>query len=257
MTAALLDATPMMWLDTDVSELVAGAAGTVPEWSPGAVMPGETGLIAFEKPVAWIDCHNPNYPEEMIRDVPVEAMGWQTMDNPRGVRVSVLTRDTRPRLPWTPHTPLTEVLWAGVDPDQVHDGAHVIQNRTGIPRVQTEQGVATLGAAWLLMAQPSVVEDGPAEQVGVRRRKAPGRRVVGRAQVAVSTRRLTTPPASTEPRGRSGRKATTRWWVRGHWRQQPWGKNRKLRKPVWIAPHTAGHPDAEVDDRPQVQVWRK
>lgn len=256
MTAGLLDDAPMVWMDTDVCQLVAESAGTVPAWSPGAVMPGESGLLAFEEPVAWIDCHDPRTPAEMIRNVQVDAIGWQMMDNPRGVRVSVFTGDSRPRLPWTPHTPMSEVLWAGLDPDQTHDGTPEILNNTGIPQVQSAQIVATLGAAWLLMAQPTVVEDGPTERARVRRRPAAGRRTTGRAEVAVSTRRLTA-PASGGKRGRSGRKATTRWWVRGHWRQQAWGKKRTLRRPVWIAPHTAGHPDADVDDRPQVQVWRK
>lgn len=33
-------------------------------------------------------------------------------------------------------------------------------------------------------------------------------------------------------------------------------KPRALRKPVFIAPHTAGSSDGDIDDRPQVQVWR-
>lgn len=32
-----------------------------------------------------------------------------------------------------------------------------------------------------------------------------------------------------------------RWKVRGHWRNQPYGQGRKLRKWRWIAPHEKGH----------------
>ena len=31
-----------------------------------------------------------------------------------------------------------------------------------------------------------------------------------------------------------------RWVVRGHWRNQPWGPGRELRRPVYILPHIKG-----------------
>lgn len=37
----------------------------------------------------------------------------------------------------------------------------------------------------------------------------------------------------------------SRWIVSGHWRQQPWGPERKRIRPVWIAPYVKG-----PDDRP-------
>lgn len=255
-TATLLDTAPMTWMDSDVCQLIAQSAETVPEWSPKAVMPGDSGLIAFGKPVAWLDAHRPDTPGELIRDVPVDAIGWCTTNESRVVWVHIFTRDTRSRLLWTPNTPLTEIVRIDLALDGIHDGAPVVDNNTDIPQSQAMHALSTLAAVWLLMAQPTVVDEGPAEKVHVRRRPAPRRHVTGRAQVTVSTRRLTTPPPSKQ-RGRTGRKVTTRWWVRGHWRQQAWGKNRALRKPVWIAPHTAGHPDADVDTRPHVQVWRE
>lgn len=35
----------------------------------------------------------------------------------------------------------------------------------------------------------------------------------------------------------------SRWIVRGHWRQQPWGPERSRIRPVWIAPHVKGPED--------------
>lgn len=43
-----------------------------------------------------------------------------------------------------------------------------------------------------------------------------------------------------DPTGESGREYHHRWVVRGHWRQQPWGPGRQLRRPVWILPHIKG-----------------
>lgn len=45
-----------------------------------------------------------------------------------------------------------------------------------------------------------------------------------------------------------------RWFVRGHWRLQPYGPNRSLRRPTWIDPYVKGPEDKPLDARPS--VWR-
>lgn len=37
-----------------------------------------------------------------------------------------------------------------------------------------------------------------------------------------------------------------RWWVSGHWRQQPCGEGRAERRPAWIAPYIKGPDDKSV-----------
>jgi len=37
-----------------------------------------------------------------------------------------------------------------------------------------------------------------------------------------------------------------RWMVRGHWRLQPCGPNRSLRRPTWVVPHIKGPDDAPL-----------
>lgn len=39
-----------------------------------------------------------------------------------------------------------------------------------------------------------------------------------------------------------------RFWVRGHWTQQPYGKGRKLRRPQWIDPYIKG-----PEDKPMIE----
>lgn len=58
----------------------------------------------------------------------------------------------------------------------------------------------------------------------------------------------------------TGRTATRRWWVRGHFRNQAYGPKRAFRRRIFIAPHTAGAataPEPEQDTRPVVTVLRK
>lgn len=50
--------------------------------------------------------------------------------------------------------------------------------------------------------------------------------------------------------------ATRRWSVRGHWRQQPYGPGRALRKRIWIAEHTAGAADGAALEGPVVYEFR-
>jgi hypothetical protein len=45
-----------------------------------------------------------------------------------------------------------------------------------------------------------------------------------------------------------------RWMVRGHWRLQPYGPERALRRPVWIDPYVKGPEDKPLDVRPT--IWR-
>lgn len=58
----------------------------------------------------------------------------------------------------------------------------------------------------------------------------------------------------------TGRKATKRWWVRGHFRNQAYGPKLVYRRRIFIAPHTSGSkaaPEPEQDTRPVVEVLRK
>lgn len=45
---------------------------------------------------------------------------------------------------------------------------------------------------------------------------------------------------------RRGRRVKASWFVRGHWRHQPHGPGRKLRKLIWIQPHQCRRDLAEV-----------
>lgn len=44
--------------------------------------------------------------------------------------------------------------------------------------------------------------------------------------------------------GDTPERALRRWFVRGHWRKQPYGPGGRLRRLQYIALHTSGHPDA-------------
>lgn len=56
-----------------------------------------------------------------------------------------------------------------------------------------------------------------------------------------------------QPTGEHGN-YSCRWAVAGHWRNQPYGPGRKLRRPIWIAPYIKGPADAPLDTREVVRA---
>lgn len=53
----------------------------------------------------------------------------------------------------------------------------------------------------------------------------------------------------------TGRKLTKRVLVNGHWRNQPYGKGRALRRLIWIAPYVKGPDDGEWAAPTTVKAW--
>lgn len=144
----------------------------------------------------------------------------------------------------------------GLEDPQTIEDLEEMQQTDHIPKGfgKEHELISVLGATWLLMGQPNIVEnDTSSVNVMVRKKSQKKGTQRPKQKVRVSVRHLTTTARNNSRKG-SGNKATTRWWVRGHWRQQACGPNRSLRKPIYIEPHTAGAADAPVDDRPSVQI---
>lgn len=254
-----LEDSPLTWLDSGVCEMLADTYSGVPAFSPQACMPGDSGTIAFESPFFTVAFTSQMRDQTVLADC--DALHWHRIGDQ--VRISALSRfdgKLHHLSPFRHSCPLHEALAVTVDFDAVRetdaDVEYRINGDVKSPGKIYESGekiISAMASVWLLLSQPRVMrEDSPAVASVRRRRGAPG--VAKKRPVRVSVRTLETSPRSGARGG--GRKATSRWWVRGHWRQQAWGKNRALRKPVFIAPHTAGSSDGDIDDRPQVQVWR-
>ncbi|MGJ4094120.1 hypothetical protein [Corynebacterium macclintockiae] len=254
--ARFLDRANLSWLDADMCDMLSEMWHTVPNWTPSACIPDTHGLMAFEK--HFFTAPYESATDNAIHDVPVRAIGWEI--DAGMVRITIwgagAELPANARSPLRANLALEKLLGIVIPHEAVVDGAQDVERSVSVPDSRafdkaalTAQAVA--GSAWLLMSQPRTVTDAPTTSV-VRKKGTDGRRV--KTPVRVSIRSL-----ATTPRGKStptGRKATSRWWVRGHWRQQAWGKNRAFRKPIFIAPHTAGNADAPIDQRPKIQVWR-
>lgn len=245
----------LIWVDRSLCRMVEETAPTVPEWSPAAVLPAPSGVMLFDTPVAplvWVD-------EDEALPATCDGVAWDTREGV--VRFQLLTRlrQHRDRLsPIRVKSPVVVALTCAFPTTAVMGAGLEFASRQGeVVREAGHAAIAAIGACWLLMGQQSVVEDTPT----VVRRRTPraggANREVVSPVVTVSERRLRRRRRDRAGGGGTRGVATSRWWVRGHWRQQPYGPGRALRRPVFIEPHTAGAADAPVVERRRVERWRE
>lgn len=238
---AALEKATLSFVSGGLIHMAQKTVGSLPEWSPDGVLPQEPSLVAFRNPLTSIESiDEEGHPFRATVD---GVLCWR---EPEGY-VAVAMSRTRP----SGFPPGRELVAVGVV-QQAAGGLQappVADAQLPNPRDDLDRLAHLLGALFLLLSQPSATET---TSQSVPQRRPGGSGSAQPRLVAVSYRALSSAMA---PRSRgSGKAATTRWWVRGHWRQQRWGPGGRLRKPIYILPHTAGARNVPVSTRPQVQV---
>lgn len=246
-----LDRASMYWVGSDMCELLFEAAGTVPDETTidPAVFPASSALVAFERNAEGTDANSGGrivvsalhwYP--VLRSLPATAEHpagdpWPEVDidsytylgGPIGRLVSIGGSV------WPLKVPLSRTGQGGTNAD-----SSVIEDRR------------LLAAFLYLLRSPGICDSSdhvPSRQV----RRAAER--AGRSVDAVRIINLRRPdhPSSGN---REESNYHHRWIVSGHWRSQPHGPGRSLRRPVWIAPHVKGPDGAPLLTGEKVRVLR-
>lgn len=158
--------------------------------------------------------------------------------------------------------PVTTPLWA----------ASAIYLDPRRPRTEEASGVedmrpfiSVVGAAWLLMGQPNITETRYTEPPHASQPKhgnliAAGNPPRDPSSVTTIELRRNLSMSNDSHAGRSDRKYRGRWmvgWPNGYWRQQRYGPGGSLRKPMLIAPYTAGPKGAPQIPKERVYAWRR
>lgn len=161
------------------------------------------------------------------------------------VPTEVQDEQTNERLPAEPINAYP-TMWIGADPSDIVQGNWVPGQRGLAARSIVSDSsrllvsiITALGHRLTRLAEPGSTR-------GERRRAErvlPGLRVLELATGA---------SVRSEPTGSVAWQR--RWMVRGHWRLQPHGPGRLLRKPLWIDPYVKGPEDKPLDVRPT--IWR-
>lgn len=250
-------AAELYWVTPDMTRLALHSSEDIPEWTPAAARPSTFGLLVWDGGLPHLPWHGA--PEKawtrsplgmrVPPTVPLDAMMWSPA--PSGIRIGLLTR--------------TDVL-ADVLVDRWHDTGLFAFGDIVLPLLDpapttaadwssdwTPRMVAVVGATWLMMQQPTVVDVRPLDpHTGNGAPRQP--RLDAEVRIVDLRRAVIAPRA---PAGDGGRAFRHRWIVSGHWRQQACGPGRTQRRPVYVPSHVKGPDGAPMLDTDRVKVWRR
>jgi hypothetical protein len=213
-----LDVARLYWIDDDFTDLVRHAAASLPRTAfTLADVPAPHGLLAWAQPVG-----------DRADQV---AASWSS--GPAGTRI-VGYRSIGAGLPPAALQHLREQVGWLVP-------RHTVTIESG-QIIDAASPAGTLIASWLLIGQklaetaPTPVDRSIRKAYQRAGRPTPEIRLVRiRGAAPVPERRAE--HQAGEP---SGREYQYRWWVRGHWRRQPYGPGRSQRKLIFIDPQVRG-----------------
>lgn len=240
----------LFWVSRDMVDVALDAADSLPEWTPAIAAPCPTGVLCWAKPagdVPW-NALSADDPAEVTWD----GLWWWS--RPDGVlQLQPLSRLARNPELLAPYQ-VTSPLWA-TNP--------TLMVQPLVPRTAEVAGaadasplVSIVGAAWLLMGQPTVAATRALETPSRGRQEGPADGEADPDQVSIiELRRPMSPPREGDGSS-SDRQYHHRWWVGGHWRQQACGPNHADRRPKWIAPYVKG-PDGAPLKKDRVYLWRR
>lgn len=111
--------------------------------------------------------------------------------------------------------------------------------------------IRTIFASWYLMAQPGVAESEPApvDKKLARSYQREHHKPLPGVQLVDLRKR---PRRKVAPTEHVGRQLTVRVFRKGHWKRQPYGPQRSLRKMIYVSDYIAGPADAPLKERRQV-----
>lgn len=249
--ASHLRAADLYWVAPDMVALAvsAGASLAAARWAV-ADRPTPCGLLVWDQGAGHIDSSGVQ--------IPVEACSWGP--GPGGLLVWLWM--SRRRLGDEMTTSGLAMLEDQVPPLIPLMAWTLPVTAEPVPLVELPDGApapvfAALASAWLLMQQPQLVE-----RMRERADKSV-RAAYARAQrpdptvTVIDLRRLYVPDVSDKDAGDSGRHYRHRWVVSGHWRNQPHGPGRALRRQIWIPAYVKGPDGAPLLATEKVNVWRR
>lgn len=256
----------LFWVSSDMADVALDASHDMPGII-GQDVRWPVGMMLFEKPLPaqTLDSFpellsEHGLSEAITKPVPIDGLLWFPVET--GMRIEILAQTARVPEPLKhPRAALVTYTAAQMPlPADFTDDASFLDGAAPAPE-PTSLGVAAfLAAAWHLMAMPAVARSRdvqprtgntrPAESVTV----PPGQVRVVDARPMKSV--PTDPDESGDEQG-DGRRYSTRWVVRGHWRQQAHGPGRSQRRTQWIESYIKGPEDAPLAPHTLVRAWRR
>ncbi len=271
---ALLMRCGMYWVTPHMTALAVSAGRTLPEVSFGNIhRPEPIGLLVWDGGAVQSTQQQLKFQDRRLWRqtalgatqppapvLPLDAVSWGP--HPDGLEVTGwVARDQMVRALAAAGYPTDAPQQAPpLIPDHstvipAHSAAHDPAEFDGH---QDRALLLTLAAAWQLMQQPTLAER------TIRRPDRDDARRAARVGYSdpdvtiVDLRQIYRPQEPRDDEGAgSSRTYRYRWVVSGHWRQQPFGKDRAQRRQQWIPSHTKGPDGAPLLETERVNVWRR
>jgi hypothetical protein len=227
--ASCLNRVRMYWIDDIFTDMAEVSSTQLPAVSVTRdLAPCDDGLLVWSRPVAGRG---------------ITAATWTCQDDAVWI---VLYRAIGGGLDELPlQTVRNEVGWLAPIRDHRVRYGETIEHSASHP-------AATVLATWLLLAQGVAETSAAPVDRAVRKKYERMKRVV--PDVRIVHLRAQHRGSGSIPQPTAGRTYTKRVWVTGHWRNQPYGPGRSLRRPVYIHPHLRGPEDAEINLSTTVRV---
>ncbi|MFI5893803.1 hypothetical protein ACIA5D_27250 [Actinoplanes sp. NPDC051513] len=225
-----LEQSRLYWVDPTFTNLATAATPRLPNTAlHPSLIPGDVGILAWAEPIGH-----------------TAAITWSTHDT-------------------AIHLVRYRTIGSGLDQ---HVQQHIREDIGWLAPISTHilpldaeinprdhAGIAVTLATWLLMGQQ--VAESPAADLDKPTRKRYTRSYRPLPDVRlVRLRTADQAPPGGQPHRQPADRATPaeRVWVTGHWRAQPYGPGRTLRRPVYIHPHLRGPDDAPIKLSTTVRV---
>jgi hypothetical protein len=249
----------LYWVSRDMVELAMSASKTLPSWTPAEAAPAASGLLCWAKPAGLVPY---GQPAAATRHVAWDGVWWWT--RPDGI-LQLQPASRFLKAPELLHQYLIKSpMWAAgtsifLDPQNART-----EEANGAEDMHPF--ISVVGAAWLLMSQPNIAETRDTEPAAPSPSPTNERATVTvplrePSSVTIVEMRRNLADYKRSAAGSGRRQYRGRWlvgWPNGYWRQQRYGPGGSLRKPILIAPHTAGPKGAALmPPKERVFVWRR
>lgn len=251
-----LMAAELYWVSPDMTAFALNASADLPEWAPLLATPARFGLLVWDggmPSLPWTGSPERGFtvsPLGARRPPQVDVHGVVWGPDERGLVLYPLARSAELGDLLTPRWAACDLFTFGavvVPWDEPLQVEHLRGDAAGF--------VAAVGATWLLMQQPTVVDGRPLhERDGTH---AAGATPRPDRQVRIIDLRRAASAVRDGDDSSSGRSYKHRCVVSGHWRQQAVGPGRAQRRPTYVAPYVKGPAGAPMLDTERVNVWRR
>lgn len=236
----------------DMTPVAVDAARDLPEQVIAQHRPAATGMLAFSGGLPPMP--HPRMPNLQIQP---EVITWTQGDAPLDDSEPVVAHFAAwcrsgqiPTLQGAQNVPRwVRVMSSEIPLNEVFEWADY--------KPETVNLVSLTLATWILMDTPTVAEPRVSMETGPRGKS--GKRPLPRQIRTVDLRRLARKP-SPEPDDEDagpGRVYRHQWVVRGHWRNQAHGPERKDRRATWVPSYLKGPEGAPFLPSETVFVWRR